>query len=394
VLAPAAPSRLGRFIALELLDNRYPALHGLRVIAILSVIQIHVTWIFTMIDLGIDRAVRDVGVSVFYGMDLFFILSGFLIGSILFHSIDTVGKSQLGRFYVRRIFRTFPSYWIVLTVLASTHVPTDAQQKHLIYEYAYLTNFLPINVHDLTMLWGWSLAFEEQFYLVAPLFLFVLVRLRSDRGRVALLVGLCLAALAVRLGIWLALRPLPEGEFHNAIYFRAYTRFDTLAAGILLAFVHRRWKAELTAWLRDPFHRALLGVPAMLCLWLITFPGMFGHEHLQLVEVFAWGTLTCLMYFPVLLLLLHTDGPIQRFLSAPLFRRLATLGYGVYLVHIPVVDEVILPAVRALEARHVPREAIWLGAIFGTMGVSLTIAYMMHVLIEKPALRLRDRLAA
>src|SRR5207248_2608681 len=99
------PSRVSRALSLDLLDNRYPALHGLRVIAILTVIQFHVTWVFAG-EQGIflDRDFIDRSLSVFFGMDLFFMLSGFLIGSILLHSLQSAGSQQVRRFYLRRIF--------------------------------------------------------------------------------------------------------------------------------------------------------------------------------------------------------------------------------------------------------------------------------------------------
>ena len=397
--APAAAPPLStrpRWYQLDLLDNRYAVLHGLRVLAILSVVQIHVTAIFSQEEkIHFDSDLTGVSLAVFFGMDLFFILSGFLIGSILFHSIDTAGKTQLRRFYLRRIFRTFPSYYLVLTVLVLTTVLSDSQRANLIYEFTYLTNFFPLGRRDVVMFWGWSLALEEQFYLVVPLLLFLLTRLRSDFMRIALLVGLCLLGLVIRLSIYWRHYPWEEsGALQHALYFRTYTRFDTLIVGVLLAFVHRRWKAQITDWLLAPFHRALLALPALLCLWLLLFPLVIGVLNIHVFHVFAWGTLTSLMYFPTLILLLHCDGWVQRALSISIFRRIATLGYGVYLVHIPVVDWLTVPIARSLADRGVARSLIWLGCYSLTIGCSLAIAYVLHILVEKPALRIRDRFAA
>jgi peptidoglycan/LPS O-acetylase OafA/YrhL len=138
----------------------------------------------------------------------------------------------------------------------------------------------------------------------------------------------------------------------------------------------------------------MLALPSLLCLWLLLRPAVFGAEHVQLVHMFTWGTVTSVMYFGLLLLLLHGEGWIHRGLSAPIFRRLATLGYGVYLVHIPLCDHLIVPAARALEARHWPMALVWPMALAGLMASSTALAYVMHVLIEKPSLRIRERLAA
>ena len=188
--APTAPTTLRSFFALDLLDNRYPALHGLRVLAIVTVVQFHITWILGEQNISLDRGFVDASLTIFFGMDLFFMLSGFLIGSILLRSLQVEGTQNIRRFYLRRIFRTFPSYYIVLTFLALVTTLTVAQRNNLPYEYLYVTNFRPLERTDAVMTWGWSLGLEEQFYLTVPALFFVLHRLRNDRARLTLLVVL------------------------------------------------------------------------------------------------------------------------------------------------------------------------------------------------------------
>lgn len=394
VPAPDPPPR-HRFFELELLDNRYPALHGLRVIAILSVLQFHVTWIFAGEQgMTLDGEWVASSLAVFFGMDLFFMLSGFLIGSILLRSLAVSGTQNIRRFYLRRIFRTFPPYYVVLTVLVLATALTAAQRHHAVYEYLYLTNFLPLGRTDVVMFWGWSLALEEQFYLTVPILFFVLHRLQSDRARIALLGLFWAAGLGVRLTLYLRHMPWNDFDLYSALYFRTYTRFDTLIAGIILAFVHQKWREPIGQWLKAPFHRALVAMPALACLWLLMRPWMFGLKYVQLVHVFAWGTVTTVMYFGALLLLLHGDGFIQRRLSSPIFRKLATLGYGVYLVHIPLCDKVIVPVARRLDQQHVSMWILWPASVAALMLGSLAVGYLMHIFIEKPSLRLREWLAA
>ncbi len=260
--AEAPPLR--GFFALDLLDNRFSALHGLRVLAIVSVVAYHVTWIF-MGEQGIflDPAFFAQSLTVFFGMDLFFVLSGFLIGSILLRSVAQSGAQHLRRFYLRRVFRTFPSYYIVLTVLVLAFPLTAHQRHHLPWEYLYGTNFLPLERGQCVMFWGWSLGLEEQFYLAVPLLFFALQRLRSDRARIGLLTGLLALALAIRLVVFFRHRPWNDGVLYGALYFRTHTRFDPLVAGILLAVIHQRYGRDLARWLEAPFHRALLALPAL-----------------------------------------------------------------------------------------------------------------------------------
>ncbi len=389
-----APS-LRKFLELELLDDRYPALHGLRVFAIVSVVQFHVTWIFAGENgIKLDGEFVASSLTVFFGMDLFFILSGFLIGSILLRSLQTQGTQNLKRFYIRRISRTFPSYYVVLGYLALVTPLTASQLHHLPFEAIYATNFISLQRSDVIMFWGWSLALEEQFYLTVPILFFVLHRLKRDDLRLALLIAVWASALVIRLVLFYRHKPWTDLALYEALYFRPHTRFDTLIAGIILAFIHNRYKTQITEWLKAPFHRALIAMPSLACLWLLVRPWLFGNDEVQLVHVFAWGTVTSIMYLGWLVLLLHTDGPLQRFLGKPIFRRIATVGYGVYLVHIPICDYLIVPFARKLESMKVPMVVVWPLSLVALMIGSMALGYVLHVVIEKPSLRVRERLAA
>jgi peptidoglycan/LPS O-acetylase OafA/YrhL len=385
------------FFSIELLDNRYPSLHGLRVLAIVSVVQYHVT-IFVTHTPGISIAPswEAASMSVFFGMDLFFVLSGFLIGTILFRSVESHrSQSPWRRFYLRRIFRTFPPYYLVLTALAVLAPMNATQRHHLWLEYAYLSNYArPLVPGDLTMPWGWSLALEEQFYLGAPLLVVLLYKLRGDATRLAALGVLWATPLCLRLAAYFRHPGWSDADLANAVYCHTDTRLDTLVAGIAIAYVQNRWRDPIRRALRGPFARTVLALPSLACLWILTNAQMFGDEAVPLVHVLAWGTLTSVMYFGwVLLLIDGGEGWIQRALSLSVFRAVATLGYGVYLLHIPIW--VFLgPVVYALAIRG--GGPTWIGWPLGVallMAGSLAGAYVMHVLVEKPFLRFRDRLA-
>jgi peptidoglycan/LPS O-acetylase OafA/YrhL len=331
--------------------------------------------------------------TVFFGMDLFFMLSGFLIGSILLRSFDVDGTQRVGRFYLRRVFRTFPPYYVILTLLALTTHLTAAQWHNLPYEYLYATTLIPLTRKESVMFWGWSLALEEQFYLTVPVFMFVLNRLKSDRSRIVVLVCVWAMALVARLAICARHPEWDDFAIHDHIYFRTPTRFDPLVAGILLTFVMARYRDAIRAWLEHPFHRALIALPTLGCLWVLLTPWLFGMSNMRWVHMFAWGSITSVMYFGLLTLLLCTPGPVQNLLSKPIFRRIATLGYGVYLVHIPLCDHVIVPLARALDERHVSLFLVWTLSMVLLCALSLAAAYVMHLLIEKPSLWVRDRVA-
>ena len=368
----------------------------MRVLAILSVVQYHVTTIFTYeTKLSMDRSWAMQSMTIFFGMDLFFILSGFLIGTILLRSVETAGFVNVRRFWLRRAFRTFPAYYAVLTALALLFPMSASQHRHLWMEYTYLSNYAPVHRDDLVMLWGWSLSLEEQFYLSVPFLFFGLSRLRSDRARLLLLGSFWASALVVRLVLFHRHPDWTSGDLYDNLYFRTHTRFDTLVCGIMLAYVQHRWGERLRAWLVAPAARVAIALPSLACLWILMNPWQFGDEPLRLVRVFSWGTLTSLMYFAWVILLLNGGtGWIVRLLSAPSWRKMATLGYGVYLLHIPLADHAIAPVARSLAKEHrwpmVVSSAVSVVSLFA---LSLAASYVLHVIVEKPALRIRDRVA-
>ena len=396
-LARSEPSAVRRFFELDLLDNRYPALHGMRVLVILSIVQYHVTLSFTFgHSIPMDRSWATNSLNLWFGMDLFFVLSGFLIGSILLRSVESSGKAQVGRFYMRRAFRTFPSYYVMLTGLSLALTLTRAQRHHLWLEYVYLTNYgLPLVPGDLVMPWGWSLAIEEQFYLAVPLLFLLLYKVRSDRGRLTVLGVMWASALLVRVGLFLRHPGWDEVALYNNIYYRTHTRFDTLVAGIILAYVHQRWKAPIARWLERPSARVTLALPSLACLWVLLQPWMFGDRGLLWVHIVSWGTLTSLMYFGWTLLVLHGgDGWFSRALSLPVLRRVATLGYGVYLVHLPICENLVSPVAGALVGRHGwSMFVVWPLSVCALLVLSFGASYALHVLVEKPSLHVRDRVA-
>jgi peptidoglycan/LPS O-acetylase OafA/YrhL len=395
VVDSAAVGSLKSFFDLELLDNRYPSLHGLRVLAIVSVVQYHVTLFLTQHGVSVDPALSGPSRAVFFGMDLFFVLSGFLIGTILLRSAESHGSQSPWRFYLRRIFRTFPPYYLLLTILVVVAPMNATQRHHLWMEYAYLTNYAhPLIPGDLLMPWGWSLALEEQFYLTVPLLVALLYKLRGDRKRLAALGVLWAVPLCLRLVAHFRHPEWTDDDIGEALYCRTHARFDTLVAGIMIAYVQNRWREPIAHVLRSPFARAALALPSLACLWVLMNVRNFGDAALPLLRVFSWGTLTSIMYFGWLMLLLNGgDGWVRRALSLPVFRRVATLGYGVYLLHIPIWA-ILGPTVYGLGMRGGwSKGMVWPFSVALLTATSLAGAYILHVLVEKPFLRLRDRLA-
>jgi peptidoglycan/LPS O-acetylase OafA/YrhL len=230
---PAKPSRSA--LPLPDLGGHVPALDGLRGLAILLVLMNNLYPGYP--DRYADRIVYLFSNTGWSGVDLFFVLSGFLITGILYDSRGT--RHYFKTFYARRFLRIFPLAYLYLALIflvvarvapLTPHEARDLASSEWWY-WAYLANW-KIAFHGIgsqlepTMFW--SLAVEEQFYLLWPL----VVALLDRRRLVALCIGMIVAALALRIG-WHIIDPGKQAR--EALYVLTPARMDGLAMGALLA---------------------------------------------------------------------------------------------------------------------------------------------------------------
>lgn len=378
---------LGRLFRPSLLANHYPPLHGLRVLGILAIVQIHLG--FEAVMRGLLTATHPLYVvtqRLWFSMDLFFVLSGFLIGQLL---LAPGGGGGLGRFYARRSFRIVPLYYAVLTLLAVSAPLEPLKRAQLWREYAYLTNYS--DTAHVVMFWGWSLCVEEHFYLFVPLLLLGLRKLPGHRSRLGALGLLWASAAVVRLVIAHSLIGATDPTLgFRKVYIPTHTRFDTLIAGVALAYVVRTWPGPLREALGSArVRRSMLAVSAVAFLALLIPPPLPAWVWTG----FSLGTVTSVAWAGVILHLLHVPSLTARVLGSRAFLWVATLGYGVYLVHMPVVLTVGLGSMWALRRGGVSPGLAFVVAVVIAFVVALVDAYVLHLLVEKPALWLRDRLA-
>lgn len=377
----------------SLLANHAPPLHGMRVLAILGVVQLHLTGQLERAGVLKEMDFVRLSTAAFFGMDLFFIMSGFLIGTMLLHSMGDGKKGQVLRFYARRSFRVFPLYYVCLALFSFLYPLRPKQWESLWYEIVYLTNYH--HFPDVPVMgWGWSLAVEEHFYLAVPLLILLLYKIRSDRGRIAVLALGWLSGTFVRLSIYFSHHgDWTVDSMFEKLYVKTHSRYDVLLAGVLLAYLqHAHGDALKRFFEKEPARKVFLASSLSAALWLLQ---MCPMSDLFLWEVFAWGTVTSLVHVPLILVVLNFPAYRSGFLASRFFLYVATLGYGIYLVHIPVGHSLVVPLIVYLT--HTYSLSMWLMWPLGLvllMAGSIFFAYLLHVLIEKPALVLRDRFAA
>lgn len=311
----------------------------------------------------------------FIGVSLFFVLSGFLITTLLLREHERDGHISLRRFYARRALRLFPALaalLVVVLVLSATLLPGSmvAQTRSgLLWSLSYASNWVraldPVQSNG-AVGHTWSLSIEEQFYLVWPLLFMLLLRLPL---RTAFFFG---AALIALVWVW-RLRLQGAGIPLERVYYGTDTRADLLLAGCLVGV------ADALGWLRAiPWSllqlAALAGFTYVLVFALrapfTPVPGTWNDYPVETVMIAALLAAT-IAARPAWLIGVLRWQPIAA---------LGAISYGVYLWHYPI---------WSMLSTRLPS-----GPMMLLILVSLTIgaAVLSYRFIEQPALRLKERL--
>lgn len=345
-------------------------LDGLRGIAILMV-MVHRFWPRR----GVGMA-ADVAGAGWIGVDLFFVISGFLIAGIL---LETRGEPGYFRnFYARRVLRIFPLYYLFVIGVWIAFAGNPAFREHAGSPLWYLFHLgnIPEGVLGKDVPYWlaptWSLAIEEQFYLTFPL----LVALVPRRSLTWVLVFMLAAAPVVRLVTMLA---MPDQE--RMQYLFTLCRLDTIAAGCLLAVIVRA--VDLARWRTRIVQLALLAVPSVVALAIASrldrtspFDRVLGYS------VVAVGCASV-----VALVILHRGRAATALLRWSPLTYCGKLCFGLYLLHRPADTFVSAAATRlGIDAD------LWLLPL--KVAVALVLATLSWRLIERPFIRIKDRFAS
>jgi len=318
-------------------SGRIPELDGLRGIAILLVFTAHYLggsghsqfspWLRHLF------AATNIGWS---GVDLFFVLSGFLIGGILIDARDS--PHYFRAFYMRRVHRILPIYylWILLyAVIVSAAVlgapnPFSVSARDLLQvpvQLLFLQN-LQFALYPFQFAWfvvTWSLAVEEQFYIFAP----PLIRFLSPRKLIYVLVGAIIAAPVVRFAVFRYWFP---GTLAPAYLLPC--RADTLALGVLLAIAWRN--SAFRAFLDRQRHSLQLTLLLLFLGFCASIPWMVGDISLFRATLgYSW--LAALCGCLLLLVLTQTHGWLASIMRWKPLRSLGTISYCVYLIHLTIL---------------------------------------------------------
>lgn len=377
------------------------ALDGLRGISSLFVLMFHcAVWLPAALPdsfRALPQAFLLFWRQTWFGVDAFFVLSGFLIGRILMRRLQ---KGSLGflSFYLRRSFRIFPIYYLVLTV--SVFAFARIEEWGLLFgrrtwqetldgswaNFLYVSNYVRGMGFPNAMTWSWSLCVEEHFYLLLPAALVLLWRFTRGAVRPLLL----FAALAVPTASrWVEWSRQPDMSVFMWIHPRSHTHGDGLVMGVLIAYAYVFHREQATAWLARLGNLTwILGVAciASAMMWGgLRTPGFFPVVWQYFVVALGAALLVLNVVF--------LDNAGTRFLSHRVWTPLARVSYCTYLIQMFVIYWVF---------------AWWPSQSHGTAGalgmfcayslvvilVSSLVAGLTYLLVERPLLDQGARLAA
>jgi len=347
-----------------LVSKIVPELDGIRGLAILSVIAFHATQ-----SLPSSISVTALGLG-WAGVDLFFVLSGFLITGIL---VDTKGRDHaLVKFYIRRLLRIFPLYYLALLlvfrlapILGHKSVPEEW------WFWLYLANWSPsTGTAHAWLTHFWTLAIEEQFYIVWPLLVFWLSRREMMRISVGL-AGACLAARAI--GSYY-LEPI-------VIYRNTLLRVDSLVVGAICALVVRdrellklaeRWRRVLVA-------IAVAGIAVSIVLGGI---GSYGRP----MNTIGYTSLAVLFGNAVVWAATARRTRAHSILRSGALHMIGKHSYAMYVFHVPIIA-VVLRCLRPWKLGI----AAPLVQVASSLSLTFIVSILSWHLIEKPFLQLKSR---
>jgi peptidoglycan/LPS O-acetylase OafA/YrhL len=352
--------------------KNFASLNGIRCLCCLAVIKEHVHWNFPgprLLSMG------DLGVP------LFFVISGFLIVTLLIRERERRGGINLGKFYARRSLRIFPIYYLSILAVLGLTLAVSYWRPNAFDYYKWAFPVLLTYTQDFiraplgTFNPCWTLAMEEQFYLFWP----TVEKFAAWRLRWVLLVAMILVNLAVLFGLFNGLIVRAYGGDPTALTMPMFLiTFTPILLGVLLAYLLNDRRSFLVLY-RVIGHR---WSPLVMLILLFAASELTGAIERSLVAVGLY------VIFMLLLgsLVIREDHVARPFLTLPPLDRLGVISYGIYLYHLWVITIVVAVAGRFLAGELASGPMFFAGTI-GTIAV----AEASYRWIEQPFLRIKER---
>ena len=354
--------------------QRLPGLDLLRAIAIVWVMLFH-----SYIVGGLGPDYSWLSRYGWMGVDLFFVLSGFLIGGQVLKPLAQGRSFGVGEFYLRRALRILPAYFVVLAIYAWLPGWRESPGMQPWWQFAtFSMNLLIDYEHNKAFSHAWSLCVEEHFYLVFPLLAWCLMRRPAQWKFMATCTAIVLGGIALRS--WIIVTAGDDYGFVEDLYYPTWNRLDGLLAGVVLATI-QVFRPATWARLQAKANLAMLAGLAIVAgaFW------MFSDRVGLLGNSLGWPVLS----LGLALLVLagsSTRSWIGRW-RLPAAGWLAATSFSLYLSH-----KLAFHGVDAAFGEQMEGQGVAAFAVFAV--VTLAVGAVLHYAVERPFLQWRQRLLA
>ncbi|WP_339772246.1 acyltransferase [uncultured Paraglaciecola sp.] len=336
------------------MHNRIYYLDVLRALAIMMVFTAH-----SVLSFGAPQSISGLQFGG-TGVDLFFLLSGWLIGSQLFAEKSKFNNVDVKRFWIRRWMRTLPAYYVVLLATVAQLVLTKDSFKSPLPYFAFIQNY----DYPLTYFYiSWSLSVEEQFYLVIAPLLVVLFKFKASVQSIGLLTLLITPSLFRSLG-W----------FDSLV--ETHVRWDCCLMGVFLAHSAHHYSQQWAKMTKFKIPIGLTGLTAFLCFFYFRwYPPYLGYQDPSfLILALTFG---CLVFFAV------NTPVLTKPLGYQLIMHISTRSYSIYLLH---------PEALAICRRYFAEQG-FLVHFASALLITLCIAEVLFRVVEMPFINMRNNFA-
>jgi len=352
-----------------------PALDGLRGIAILAVMLYHLEKFIPEL--------HELTKGGFLGVDVFFVLSGFLITSILLKEHGKTEKIHLKNFYLRRLFRLIPAYWFFLVILyffAPFFLP-EIEIKVLYDNYSFLIAFLYFTNWNRAGADGgiagnlnhtWSLSIEEQFYIIWSLVLFF--AFKENRSRRAIFT-ITIGGVALVI-IWRLIRAL-TGTGIDILYYSTDTRIDALLIGCAASMIYM-WKLIPRSFFRSIYFDLLAFAAYLGIVW--TFFNASSKDISLYTALLPIFTGSCAII--ILWLMNREKTPVHFLLEFKPLQWVGKISYGLYLWHY-LMYEFSKKTFTAVETQ-----------IAVGIALAFAVSALSYYIVELPFLKIKTRFSS
>ncbi len=321
------------------------------------------------------------------GVDLFFVLSGYLISNQLFSGIVQGRALSLKAYYGRRLLRTLPNFYVVLALYALFPLLMGGGVLPPLWKFLTFTQNIGLRPGT-AFSHAWSLCIEEQFYLLLPAVILLACKFgKTMRSAWLLLAALILAGIATRSLLWLEYGRIGDGApqlYYPNVYYSTLCRFDELLPGVGLAMLKNFHPAAWRRALRRGNATLAAGVSALALLFALIVRDYYIEDYGYGYFMSGFGySLLALAFAALVLAALSPTSWLYR-LRVPGAAHVAAWSYAIYLTHKPIAA-----ILHGLVKSGALRPALEMPLI---VLASLAGGCLLYRLVERPFMALRDRL--